>query len=123
MRAIDDSFELPRSISALLLFTLILIISSYTGGGYVVAISANLIAGAIGIGFILTGAKEADLPITNLGMLVTCGLILMRFFDENIDFLYRGVAFLVLGGLFLLINFRMMKKRKSVQKDKEVQLN
>ena len=110
-------------LSALLLFALILIISSYTGGGYFVAIAANLIAGAIGVGFILTGAREADLPITNLGMLVTCGLILMRFFDENIDFLYRGVAFLVLGGLFLLINFRMMKKRKSAQKDKEVKLN
>ena len=110
-------------LSVLLSFTIILIISSYFSLYFFVALAANVLAGVVGIGFILRGVKSSDLPITNLGMLITCGLILMRFFDENIDFLWRGIAFLILGGLFLLINFRMMRKRKATLKGKEAQLN
>ena len=87
--------------------------------GFLYTILINLITGAIGVGIIVTGVKSAELSVTNLGMLVTIGLIVMRFFDENLDVLWRGVAFLILGGVFLFINFRMMKKRKQALKGEE----
>lgn len=87
--------------------------------GFVYTILINLITGAVGVGIIVRGVQSAELSVTNLGMLVTVGLILMRFFDEGMDVLWRGVAFLVLGGVFLFINFRMMKKRKQALKGEE----
>lgn len=87
--------------------------------GFVYTILINLITGAVGVGIIVRGVQSAELSVTNLGMLVTVGLILMRFFDQDMDVLWRGVAFLVLGGVFLFINFRMMKKRKQALKGEE----
>ena len=87
--------------------------------GFAYTILINLITGAVGVGIIVRGVKNEELTTTNLGMLVTIGLIVMRFFDEEIDVLWRGVAFLILGGLFLLINFAIMKKRKQALKTKE----
>lgn len=82
--------------------------------GFLYTILINLITGAVGVGIIVRGVQSAELSVTNLGMLVTVGLILMRFFDEDMDVFWRGVAFLILGGLFLFINFRIIKKRKQV---------
>lgn len=90
--------------------------SALQTNGFLYTILINLITGAVGVGIIVRGVKSAELSVTNLGMLVTVGLILMRFFDEGMDVLWRGVAFLILGGIFLFINFRMMKKRKQALK-------
>mgnify|MGYP001279884969 CR=1 FL=1 len=86
-----------------------------------ITVTANIITLIIGIGLIVKGSKDADLPVTNLGLIVTCGLIVMRFFDDYFDFLWRGIAFLILGGIFLMINFVMLKKRKAALKGKEAQ--
>lgn len=106
-------------LAAMLMLGVMLVMSQYTNGEFVYTVLANLITGAVGVGILVRGAKSADLPLTNLGMLTTTVLIIMRFFDENFDFLWRGTAFLILGGVLLFINYKMMKKRKHAATVKE----
>ena len=77
-------------------------------------IISNVVFAAIGIGLLIYGAARARLGMMNTGMAAVCVLIMMKFFDSDLDFLWRGVAFLVLGTLFLLINLRLQRtiKRK-----------
>jgi hypothetical protein len=73
---------------------------------------SNLALAAIGVGFILHGAKQTRLPTSNVGLLALCTLIMLRFFDSGMDFLWRGVVFLALGAVFLLFNLRFLRIRK-----------
>lgn len=80
---------------------------------------SNVVLLAVGIGFIVHGTKNMNLITTNIGMATTCVLILMRFFDSNMDFLWRGVVFLILGTAFLLVNLRFLRIKKLYKQEAE----
>ena len=44
-------------------------------------------------------------------MLVVFGLILLRFFDEDLGFVFRGVTFVLLGLAFLAVNLVLARKK------------
>ncbi|MCL2702831.1 MAG: DUF2157 domain-containing protein [Defluviitaleaceae bacterium] len=73
---------------------------------------SNLAMLSIGVGFIAYGVKNAVLLQTNIGMAAVCALIVMRFFDSSMDILWRGIVFLLLGTAFLLVNKRILRKKK-----------
>ena len=73
---------------------------------------SNLIMLSVGVGFIVYGVRNTALFQTNIGMATVCTLIIMRFFDSNMDFLWRGIVFLLLGTGFLLVNVRILRTRK-----------
>ena len=72
----------------------------------------NLILLAYGILTIKEGVESNHFGVLNFGLLILAALILMRFFDDKITFVMRGVLFLVLGFAFFAANYWLMQKRK-----------
>jgi len=80
--------------------------------GSLFAGAANLILLLIGVEYIVYGIRNTSLLQTNIGMAAICTLIVMRFFDSDLDFLWRGIIFLVLGIVFLLVNVKIIHAKK-----------
>jgi len=86
--------------------------SIYPLPSFIFMLIANFVLLLIGVGFIVYGVRNTVLFQTNIGMAAVCTLIVMRFFDSNMDFLWRGIVFLLLGAAFLLVNVKIMRSRK-----------
>jgi len=81
-----------------------------TGGApMIAAVLFDVYLFALGLGTLMAGVRERRLGVVNGGMLVLAALILARFFDSDLGFVVRGVAFIVMGGLFLTTNLVLMK--------------
>jgi hypothetical protein len=66
----------------------------------------------IGLHFVRGGSKEDHLGILNFGLLIIFALAVIRFFDDSIPFVWRGLFFLITGAGFFIANYWMLKKRK-----------
>ena len=66
---------------------------------------------ALGVGMLMAGVRAQSLARVNGGMLVLASVILCRFFDSDLGFAARGVAFVVLGAGFLAVNLVLMRKK------------
>lgn len=84
--------------------------------GFAAALLVNGMVGAVSILIIVRGFKDTDMLYANIGMITLCLLIVLRFFDWEMDFLARGIAFVALGAAFLGVNLFLIKKRKAVPK-------
>jgi uncharacterized membrane protein len=69
----------------------------------------NLYLFALGIGTLVIGLRERRLGTVNAGMAVLAAVILCRFFDSDLGFVVRGVAFIVIGIGFLATNLILLK--------------
>jgi len=49
--------------------------------------------------------------LLNAGLLLFCALVAARFFDANLSYLVRGIVFVALGILFLIVNRWMARQR------------
>lgn len=63
--------------------------------------------------YIRKGARKDHLGILNFGLLIIACLALLRFFDEGIPFVWRGLFFVATGIGFFLANYFMLKKRRA----------
>ncbi len=70
----------------------------------------NLLILLYGIAFIREGARREHLGILNIGLLLITGLVICRFFDEDISFVLRGLSFLILGVGFFTANYMMYRR-------------
>jgi Predicted membrane protein (DUF2157) len=68
----------------------------------------------IAIFYIRKGADRDHLGILNFGLLIIASLALLRFFDDSIAFVWRGLFFVSTGVGFFLANYLLLKKRKAV---------
>jgi hypothetical protein len=66
--------------------------------------------------FIRKGALQDHLGILNFGLLIIAILAVLRFFDDDIPFIWRGFFFLITGFGFFTTNYMMVKKRKAIIK-------
>jgi hypothetical protein len=73
----------------------------------------NLILLVIGILTIREGAQNNHLGVTNYGLLIITALVISRFFDTDINFVIRGLLFVIVGTGFFVANYWMVKQRKS----------
>jgi len=73
----------------------------------------NVLVFVIGIFKIIEGVKKDHLGIVNYGLLIITALIVCRFFDTDLSFIFRGILFVLVGVGFFLTNYRMLKKRKT----------
>jgi len=71
----------------------------------------NLYLLGLSIYLIMLGIRTNKLGTVNTGMLVLAALILARFFDSDMDFLVKGLVFIVLGAGFLLTNVRLVRQK------------
>ncbi len=84
---------------------------------YVMTLLFNIVLLLTGAGFMVYGTKSAGLMTTNIGMATVCVWIVLRFIDSELDILWRGIVFLLLGILFLLVNLGIIKRRKKAKKE------
>ena len=73
---------------------------------------SNVMIFILGIYYILLGGKKLRLKQLNFGMLLIIYLIVLRFFDMDLSLLQRGIAFIILGIVFLVCNVLMFRKKK-----------
>jgi len=82
------------------------------GMGDVVTVLFNLFVLGFGINYILAGVKLNYLSLVNTGMLLISVLIIERFFDSNMNFIIKGIAFILVGSGFLGVNILLSNKIK-----------
>lgn len=74
---------------------------------------AAVLALAAGVCLTVKGSRESEMPTVNLGLLLICAIIAMSFFELETDLFVKGIAFLILGAMFLAANLLMLKSKKS----------
>ncbi len=70
----------------------------------------NLYAFVLGIATLRDGMRNGHTVSLNVGLLVICSLLLLRFFDSELPFTIRGVAFVVIGTGFLATNLWLRRR-------------
>lgn len=71
----------------------------------------NLYVLGLGVGVLSAGLRAQRLGTMNAGMTILSALIFFRFFDADIGFVARGIAFILIGAGFLGANLTMLRKR------------
>ena len=66
----------------------------------------------LGLGFIVWGSRVLRIAHLNMGVIWLMLLIAVRFFDSSQSLLIRGIAFILLGIAFLLVNFFVSRKKR-----------
>jgi hypothetical protein len=74
----------------------------------------NFLVLAIGVMTIREGARQDHFGILNYGLLIVASLVICRFFDTNLGFVFKGMLFVMVGLGFFFANYWMMKKRKVI---------
>lgn len=69
---------------------------------------------ALGVGTLWRGLSEDRLGIVNAGMLMLSALIVARFFDSDLSFVVRGLAFIVVGIGFFATNMVLIRRKGAV---------
>ena len=111
-----EKIDIIMILSPILLALAIIIFSIFNLKiGFYPALAVNFIILAICLFIILKGIKDIEIGFTNFGMLLLCLLIVLRFFDWQMDFLGKGIAFVLLGIGFLTVNLYMVKRRKALE--------
>jgi len=67
---------------------------------------------AVGIGQLIRGFRTHHIGTINAGLLIIFALILLRFFDADLDFIFRGIVFVLLGTAFLVVNLILARRQK-----------
>lgn len=69
---------------------------------FLVGWSAAIVGGAV---------RRLRTGLLNAGLLLFCALVAARFFDADLSYLVRGIVFVALGVLFLIVNRWMARQR------------
>jgi uncharacterized membrane protein len=86
--------------------------SEDTDNRWIAALAFNLVLFGVGLATIAHGARHQHLGTVNLGMVVIAALVVVRFFDAEIGFVAKGLAFIVVGIGFLVANLIMSRRLK-----------
>lgn len=93
-----------------ILFILTFILGLYST---IAVVFINFFVFAIGILTIKDGAKQNHFGILNFGLLIITALVICRFFDADLTFVFKGILFVSVGIGFFAANSWMLKKRKT----------
>jgi uncharacterized membrane protein len=80
------------------------------------SITVNLSLLAMGALTVKRGVETDSLKRMNLGLVILGVTVLLRFFDGDMSFVVRGIAFILVGAGFLFMNLRMVEQRKRKQR-------
>lgn len=86
-------------------------LSRYGVGTAILMIVFNIYLFALGIGTISAGFKSYKIGVVNAGMIIMMTLIAARFFDIDIGFTLKGLAFILLGVGFLAANVILIRRK------------
>jgi uncharacterized membrane protein len=79
------------------------------------AVLFNVYVLVVAVTLIANGVKVQRLGIINAGMLLLSALILCRFFDADLGFVARGIAFILIGTGFLVTNLVLLRRKGATQ--------
>ncbi|MCC6487664.1 MAG: DUF2157 domain-containing protein [Candidatus Hydrogenedentes bacterium] len=68
---------------------------------------------ALGVGVTALGLQLGRLGTLNAGLAIMAAWITARFFDSDMDFVTRGIVFILLGAGFLGANLAMLRRRRT----------
>ena len=74
----------------------------------------NVYLFGLGLGALIAGIRSHKLGSVNAGLLTLAASILARFFDSDLSFLARGLAFILIGIGFLATNIVMLRRKGTV---------
>jgi hypothetical protein len=80
-----------------------------------IVVIAHLATLAIGITACTEGMRTGSLGRANAGLLLIAAVAIARFFDADLTFVVRGVAFILVGVGFLTLNIRLLARRKEAR--------
>jgi Predicted membrane protein (DUF2157) len=86
-------------------------IAKRTGSPLIPSLIVNCFVLSLGILTLLRGIRAGRIYEANLGMLVVALLAIARFFDSDLEFVVRGIAFIAIGLGFLVTNLVVLKRR------------
>lgn len=96
---------------AFLIFGLIYL--GMQNAGIAPAILINLLIFTLGLSAVKIGTKKRNYGVLNYGLLIIAVLITCRFFDTDLDFIIRGILFILVGVGFFLANYMLLKKQQN----------
>lgn len=99
----------PGLLPALVIFCLAYV--SLTDDDLLPVVVFNAFILTLGIAAIAYGVQENRLFVVNWGILIVAALVTARFFDSDMSFVVRGVAFIVLGSAFLAVNVLWLRRK------------
>ncbi len=101
----------PMGLSFIVFILALLFFATSPRGG---VLMLNIWLLVLALYFIRKGSSRNSLPILNLGLLIISALAILRFFDDSIPFVWRGLIFLIAGVGFFAGNFMLIKRRKAM---------
>lgn len=81
-------------------------------GATVLMLATNALCLTLGVFAIVQAVREDRLGLLNFGLILAGGLLLLRFFDADLGFVFRGVGFIALGVAFLAANLLFVRNRR-----------
>ena len=87
------------------------VVTKQTGNPLLPSLLLNLFLLALGVYTLLRGIYNGRIFEANFGMLVVAVLAIARFFDTDLEFVVRGVAFIAIGLGFLATNLIVFKRK------------
>ncbi|MEO0469571.1 MAG: DUF2157 domain-containing protein [Bacteroidota bacterium] len=96
------------------IFPAVVLLGLVIGGGWLPMIMMNIFLFGLGIFYLREGIVREMLSLVNLGMFCIAALLTMRFLDEEVSFLIKGIVFILMGAGFLGVNLYVYRKRKEV---------
>jgi len=73
----------------------------------------NLLLFVVGLATLAEGVGRRSLGTVNLGMMVVAMLVVVRFFDSEVGFILKGIAFIVVGTGFLAANVVLSRRLRT----------
>ena len=86
-------------------------IAKRTGNPLIPALLLNLFMLVLGVFTLLRSIRAGRFFEANLGMLVVAVLAIARFFDSDLEFVVRGIAFIAIGLGFFATNLVIFKRK------------
>ena len=109
-KAANPLFD-PLTVSAYIFTSAVLFFAKVPLIGLLITNAWILI---IAMFYIRKGTRKDHLGILNFGLVIIASLALLRFFDDSIGFVWRGLFFVATGVGFFVANYLLLKKRKSL---------
>ena len=88
-------------------------LTAVTDSKWIGMVALNLLLFVIGLATIAEGVGRQSLGTVNLGMAVVAILVIVRFFDSEVGFILKGIAFIVVGIGFLAANVVLSRRLRA----------
>jgi uncharacterized membrane protein len=105
--------ELTPIMPIFIIFIVLIFISGFSPGAS--QLLTNFIILAIAVLTIKSGVDQDHLGILNYGLIIITALLICRFFDTDLNFILRGILFILVGIAFFITNNILIKKRSKAQ--------